>query len=83
MCRGCTHSTGLMQWPPFTRRSPSVLSNGIPLNKMTITKSNLHTLEKKPNMHDEDSLPGFHPRLLSYNLVLYALATTYNTLAAS
>lgn len=41
---GCTHSPGLEHCGDFTRRSPSVLSSGIPLNKITITRSNLQTL---------------------------------------
>lgn len=51
MCLGWTQRIGLEQWPPFTRRSPSVLSNGIPLNRMTITRSNLQTLEKTKHNH--------------------------------
>ena len=41
---GWTQSPGLEHCGDFTRRSPSVLSSGIPLNKITITRSNLQTL---------------------------------------
>lgn len=41
---GWTQSPGLEHCGDFTRRSPSVLSRGIPLNKITMTRSNLHTL---------------------------------------
>lgn len=48
MCLGWTQRMGLEHWSPLTRRSPSVLSSGIPLNKMTITRSKRHTCKDTP-----------------------------------
>lgn len=41
---GKTHRVWFWQCCDLPRRSPSVLSNGMPRNKITITKSSLHTL---------------------------------------
>ena len=44
ICRGFTQRFGCRQSGDFSKRSPSVLSNGIALNRITITKSKRHTL---------------------------------------
>ena len=41
---GWTHRPGLVHCGDLTSRSPSVLSRGLPLNRMTITRSSRHTL---------------------------------------
>lgn len=47
MWYGFTHKPGWAHSAAFSNLSPSVLSNGIALNKITITRSNLQTCKEK------------------------------------
>lgn len=71
MWYGLMHRLGLVQKQAFSSRSPSVLSRGIALNRITITKSRRQTWEnicffrrgKKANREIQSALVAYLVRL--------------------